>query len=113
MTTKLTPVTATRDGVDFTDLAEAAASAGNEWANTGQEFVMIANASGSPVTVTMDIKPTVDGLAVTDRTLSVADGATAIFGPFPPAIYNSNGLAKITYNDATSVTVLVVKCPPG
>lgn len=83
---------------------------GDEFANTGVECALIRNGSGSPINVTLDIKVTLDGAAVTDPVVAVAAGAIALIGPFPPAYYNSaSGLAKLTCSATTDVTISVFK----
>lgn len=111
----LTVTTVTRAGHDVAGVAATAGAGGDEFANTGQEFLEVKNGSGAPITVTLDIKSTVDGAAVTDPTVTVAAGVTKIIGPFPPSIYNDSGTgrAKVTYSDVTTVTVKALKCPPA
>ncbi len=106
----LTVATVTRAGVDVVGAA-ATVTVGDEWANTGYEFLEVKNGSGAPITVTLDIKTAPDGLAVTDPTVSVGAGVTKIIGPFPPGIYNdeTTGRAKATCSSVTSVTVKVLK----
>lgn len=96
-------------GVDIA--GAAAASGGDEWANTGREYILIKNGGGSPITATLDIKATVDDLAVTDPTVSVAAGATMIIGPFPPGEFNDSttGRAKVTYSGVSSVTIKAIR----
>ena len=61
-------------------------------------------------TVTLDIKSTVDGQAVTDPTVSVPASGERVIGPFPTSIYNNaNGKAKITYSSEADLTVAVCK----
>lgn len=105
----LTVANVTRAGVDMAGVA--ADVAGDEWTNTGQEFIEIKNGGASPITATLDIKSTVDGAVVTDPTVSVAAGATKMIGPFPSAYYTdaTTGRAKVTYSAVTSVTIKVVK----
>lgn len=105
----LTVVNVTRAGVDVVGVA--ADAAGDEFANTGQEFVEIKNGSGAGITATLDIKSTVDGAAVTDPTVSIAAGQTKIIGPFPPAYYtdSTTGRAKVTCSAVTSVTIKALK----
>jgi hypothetical protein len=71
----------------------------------------VVNGSGAPITVTLDIKPTVDGGEVTDRAVTVAAGARRRIGPFPTSIYNdpATGRAKVTFSSVTSVTVEAFK----
>lgn len=98
-----------RSGVDI--VGAAASSGGDEWPNTGREFVLVKNGGGSPITLTLDIKVLVDDdLAVTDPTVSISAGATEMVGPFPPGIYNdaATGRAKVTYSGVSSVTIKVV-----
>lgn len=85
----------------------AADAAGETWVPTGDEFILVNNASGASITVSLDIVPTVDGQVVTDRTVVVAPATTRIIGPFPLALYRdtTTGLARITYSAVTSVTV--------
>lgn len=85
----------------------AADVAGDTWLPTGDEFVMITNASGASVTVSLDIVPTTDGQTVADRTVVVAAATTRLIGPFPLVWYRDpvTGLAKITYSAVASVTV--------
>ena len=107
----LTTTVLSRAGVDLTGVASDAA--GDEWANSGDDYVVIFNGGGAPVTVTLDIQKTVDGTAVTDPTVVVAAGARTMIGPFPPGIYNNpaNGRAKVTYSGVTSLTTKVLSLP--
>lgn len=108
----LTAATVVRTGVDVVGVA--ADVTGDEWANTGQEFVEVKNGSGGSINVTLDIRATIDGAAAVDPVVAVGAGVTKIIGPFPTGIYNdSNGRAKITYSAVTSVTTKVLKCPPA
>lgn len=88
----------------------AAAALGDKFANTGKELLLVRNASGSSVTLTVVTPKTVDGnLAVADRTLAIAAGGTAAIGPFNSGVYNdTDGFVGISYSLETSVTVAVV-----
>lgn len=91
---------------------QAAASGGDQFANTGREFVRIDNGGGSAVTVTVTTPQTVDGLAVADRTVSVPAGETRLVGPFPTANYNdASGRVQLAYSGVTSVTVAALHLP--
>jgi len=112
----LTVKTIDRAGVDLdAQLVAADGVNGDDWLNTGKEFVVVKNADTASKTVTLDIIKTIDGQSVTDRTVTVAAGKTMIIGPFPVDTYNNplndtaNGKAKITYDAVTSVTVGVFK----
>lgn len=106
-----TPTVVDRNGVDLA--GTAADVAGDTWANSGQEFVVIKNGSGAGITVTLNIRPTaIDGTlgTVTDPTVAIAAGATRIIGPFPPGLYNdAQGLAQVLYSAVTTVTMTVIK----
>lgn len=112
----LTVATAVRssNGVDLAGVA--AAGGGDTFVNNGQEVLVIRNAGGSPITLTVATPALIDGLAVSDLTASIGAGATRMVGPFPPAWYNDTGLAggsvALTYSGVTSVTVAVVKVVP-
>lgn len=102
----LTVNTIDRTGANLTDLDTAAAGGGDDWANTGIEFLYLNNASGGAIVVTLDIEATVDGQAVTDPTVSVPAGEAMIIGPFPTSIYNDgNDKVSVTYDGVTSLTV--------
>lgn len=106
----VTPVT--RAGVDVAGVA--ADVAGDEWANTGKEIVEVKNGSGVSITVTLDVKATLDGNAVTDPTVTITAGQTKAIGPFPRGVFNdANDRAKITYSAVTSVTTKVLQVTPA
>jgi hypothetical protein len=108
----VTPIT--RAGIVLTSLLAAADVAGETFPTDGRQAVVVRNGGGSPITVTLNIIPTVDGQPVTDRTVVVAAGDTTVIGPFPPSAYRNptSGLAQITYSSVTSVDVAVVSLTP-
>ena len=90
----------------------AAAAGGDEFANTGDEFLHIKNGDASSHTVTIETPGNVDGLAVADRAVAVGAGEERMIGPFPTSVYNDSGdLVQLTYDAVTAVTVAIVK--PG
>lgn len=110
----LTTLTSKR-AANGNDLAGAAAAGGGDtFTNTGQEIAVIKNGSGAPITVTFVTPATLDGLAVTDLTVSVGAGETRAVGPFPPGVYNdANGLVSMTYSGVTTLTVAILKVTPA
>lgn len=95
---------------DLTTILVAAAVGGDSFAITGQEFLVISNGSGSPITVTMAITQTVDGEAVTNRTYVVAAGHVVVLGGFNPSIYaDTNGLLQLTYSGVTTLKVAIIQ----
>ena len=109
----LTATPITRAGIDIAGVQPGAG--GDEFVNTGKELVLINNASGGSIDVTLDIKSTVDGAAVTDPVVAVADGVTKAFGPFQKSYYNdtTNDRAKVTCSAQTGVTIKVLSLTPA
>jgi len=101
--TALTPQQSNRDGVALSFTAVDNAN-GNEFLNTGRELVLLARSgAGGAGTTTVVTQQTVDGQAVADKSLSIADDTTVVVGPFPPSIYNdANGKVQLTHDDADS-----------
>lgn len=99
--------TATRNGVEPTENAVAAS---DTFVNDGRTILVVDNGSGSELTVTITTPGTVDGLAIADKTVTVAIGDKAVIGPFPPAIYNnSDGVVTVAFNETTSVTAMCIR----
>lgn len=91
----------------------AAANAdGNSWNNTGREFLHVKNGA-TDVVVTVQTPRTVDGQAVTARTVTVPATEERMIGPFPPAIFNQGGalgdVVHVDYDDESNVTVGVFR----
>ena len=109
--------TLTINTITIAGVAEAAVSAdagGDEFVNTGREFVKVSNGGGSPITVT----PTVEGSLSTGETISptvvtIPAGEERIIGPFPVPVYTDTTTlrAAIAYSGVTSVTVEAFKLP--
>jgi len=103
----LTKQTASRSANAIT--MAAAAAGGDKFDNTGSELVLIKNGSGSPVTLTITTPATMDGLAVTDRTVAIPAGEMHLLGPWPTKYYNdSNGQVSLGYSAETSVEVAII-----
>lgn len=107
----LTVTAVSRAGVTAGPVAATSGGGGDEFPNDGRTLLEVVNGGGGSITVTLDIKQTVDGGAVTDRTVTLAAGARKRIGPFPPAIYNdpTTGRAKVTFSGVSSVTVEAFK----
>ncbi len=107
---ELSVAVASRAGVDIAGVA--AGASGDKFDNTGKEFLIVENGSESPVTVTLDVKATVGGLAITDPTVSVPAGGVRMVGPFEPRLFNdTDGHVNVTYSAHTDVTVKAVRAP--
>lgn len=87
----------------------AAAAGGGDTADisSGHTFLWVKNGGGGSITVTLTTPGTVDGdLAVSDRTVTVANGAERMIGPLNPSVYG--GVVSVGYSGVTSVTVAAV-----
>jgi hypothetical protein len=84
---------------------------GNQFQNDGRMFVHVKNETGDPATITFDTPHQVDGLAIANRAVVVADGEERMIGPFPPSIYNDGGrLVQISYTvDDAGVTLALLR----
>lgn len=88
-------------------LATAAGGGDTADISNGRTFLWVKNGSGAPITVTVVTPGDVEGLAITDRTVSVpATTGERLIGPLNPAVYGS--VASITYSGVTSLTIAAV-----
>jgi hypothetical protein len=86
--------------------AVAAAAGGDAFANSGQEFVYINNASVGAITVTAVVQRQIDGITPAGKAIVVPATSAAVFGPFNPADYNdTTGKVSLTYSGVTTLTV--------
>jgi hypothetical protein len=93
---------------NFTDNETAATSGNNYYYPNDGRVVLIVNAAASS-NVTVATPNTVDGLAVTDLVLALADTDVRVVGPFPPNIYNdSQGRILVTVSADTSIMAIRV-----
>lgn len=79
-----------------------AVAASDTFANDGNTTIRVANGSGSSITVAVVSTATLGGLAVADVSVSVANGATRVIGPFNPEVFSRT--CTVTYTGTTSVT---------
>jgi len=115
----------TRAGVTTTFTAAGASPLLNTsdtfiFSNTGKEYVIFQKTGAGACTVTFDTPGTIDGLAIAQRTVTVAAGSgdaiattsLVICGPFPPANYNTPGtslLSGFTLGEVTGLNCRVVR----
>lgn len=89
----------------------AAAAGGDTFVNDGSTEVMIRNGSAAAVTVTIPVVassvPVVGGgnVPVTATVINIAAGSIAMIGKLNPQLYNTAGLASLTYSAVATVTV--------
>lgn len=106
--TVLTVTDISRSGIVPTLVA--ANADGHLLPNTGCEFVMITNGDAAPHTISAAITKPVDGVMPAAKQITVAAGATKLFGPFKPEEYN-NGAAQValSFDAVTSLTIQALR----
>lgn len=112
--TALVPVSAVDIGIatPFT----AANVAGHSIPGGGDTLLLVNNASGSPINVTVQTPATegTAGLAVAEQIVAVAAGTIATIGRFNPTLYDrpsggsDPGLVYVDFSAVTSVTVAAI-----
>ena len=96
----------------FTDLAPASCAAGgDQFLNDGRTICYFKNTNATTRTVTIATSGTVEGIAIADIAVTVAQNEERIIGPFNPAYFNdSSGYIQLTYSGvATLLTVAVIR----
>lgn len=106
LTTNVVPLT----GLRFDNLLTAAAGGGDDCATGVGVLLIVKNGDASSHTVTLATPGTLDGdLAVADRTITVAAGASTVIPVTERYRSPSTGRCAITYDGVTSVTVGVIR----
>jgi len=107
----LTPQVITLLGI--TPSLEAAAAGGDEFVNSGRDFIHIKNGDAAAMDVTIDSQ--VDCNQGVDHDIVVNIPATSgekFIGPFPKSRFNDPGnKVQISYSAVTSVTIGIVRLP--
>jgi P pilus assembly chaperone PapD len=107
MTTKtLTVGTLALTGILLSSALEAmgATDTAFEFVNDGSTAVAIENGSASPITVTIDAQ-SIDGLTITDPSVTIAAGATRIIKALDPKYFN-NSSGKVTLSVSAAATTV-------
>ena len=91
--------------------APANAVGGASIPGDGKTVIHVKNASASPINVTIQTPVQVDGLAVEERVVAVANGAEKIIGPFNANYNQADGTVYVDYSAVTSVTVAAYQIP--
>lgn len=99
-----------RAGDGLTPAMSAAAAGGDEFVNTGREFIIVRTA-GTATVVTAATPQTVSGLPVGDETYTLPATGERLVGPFPVGTFNNQttGRVALTYTAVTGVTLGVFK----
>jgi hypothetical protein len=83
--------------------------------NTGKEFLHFKKTGANSCNVVITPPGTVDGLAISARTVAVpATTGDKMIGPFPPSIYNTPGSSMFcgfTVSEVTGLSVAIVRLP--
>ena len=91
--------------------AYSAAAGGGDTFNPGDNtFLHAKNASGAPITVTVDSKTPSNFGTDVDLVVAVAAGSERMIGPLPASRFQdpTTGLGNVTYSGVTSLTVAVL-----
>ena len=110
----IVPLKFTEDGVDGS--LTACGGGGDEFTNTGVEFIRITNEHASTtytVTVTAQTTnyylPRYGKLTKSNTTDTVSAGNTIFLGPFRPSVWNdANDRVQVTYNAVTDLKIEVL-----
>lgn len=87
----------------------ACAGGGDQFTNTGKEFILIKNGDASPHTITVASPTQCSQGSTHNVAVVVSAGAELSIGPFASARFNDiNGFAQLTYSAVTSVTIAIV-----
>lgn len=110
--TALVPTDTADEGavVTFT----AANAAGHSIPGGGDTILLVNNASGGSINVTVQTPATEDGLAVADQVVAVGAGVIKSIGRFKPTLYDrpsggaDPGLVYVDFSAVATVTVAAV-----
>ena len=95
-------------GAVISPLTVPAGTAG-DLAPTGQGVGLLVSCGTAPVTVTLPVSQTYDGLTVSSRTLALTANQFAIL-PLPDNVYGV-GTTAVNYSNVTTVTVACIRIP--
>ena len=99
------------DGVRVDD-AGAANVDGHSIPNSGSESVLlyVNNGGGAPITIDFVTNHSVAGITLPDKSPSLTNGQSKMYGPFPKAVFNqASGDIHVDFSSITSVTVKAFK----
>lgn len=104
----ITPTSLSYSGVAYS--AGTASGDGQKFANTGQEFLYVANATGDTITLTIVTGGQFNGFEIDDVTVVIANSASKFIGPFDRSVFNQRvgsdtGKIYLNWNAAVTDTV--------
>lgn len=100
-------VTRANNGLDPT--YAAAAVGGDTVRVVDNLFLHVKNGDAAPHTVTVATPGTIGGLAIADLPATIPAGDERMIGPIDHNFRASTGLASITYDGVTSVTIAAIR----
>jgi hypothetical protein len=103
----LTVETIVSAGTELIAAANAAAGGGDDFTNDGRTALFVYNTDSSSVTMTIVTSQTIDGLAIADKTVVVAQNEYFIIPPLPTSLYGTT--VSLTYSGVTAFFVLPFK----
>lgn len=87
----------------------AASASTNMFVNDGSTLLYIKNTDVTTSTAILTTPKTVNGLAVSDLTITLPAAIDVVAGPFSPDVFNdSNGMVTVTWSHAPSQTFAVL-----
>ena len=107
----LTPQVIVLEGI--TPALVAADVGGDEFVNSGKDFIHIKNVNASPMDVTVNSQAVCNQGVDHDAVVTVpATTGEKFIGPFPKDRFNdASGKVQITYSAITDVTIGIVRLP--
>lgn len=85
---------------------------GHSYQPTAGRLLHVKNGGAGSITVTLPTPGTVDGLAVSDRTVTIGAGAEKLIGVGRGAAYRQDGgVVYVDFSGVTSVTVALFDVP--
>jgi hypothetical protein len=88
----------------------AAAAGGDEFVNSGREFIHVKNAHTSPQTVTVNSQAACSQGFDHDIAVAIPASEERMIGPFPKDRFDdAGGKVQITYSGVTALTVAAVQ----
>lgn len=111
--TQVAAVTPNVNGATVAWAAPAGAGAGNGDAIPDGAFLLVNNASGASITVTLNVAVTYEGYAITSPTVTVPATTIVAIGPlnqdpFGQQSGTDKGYVHVDYSSVTSVTRMVL-----
>ena len=105
-----TPDVVTDAGVTVTRHGSLSTSDTYKFRNDGKTRLLVEKSGAGACTLTMVTPATVRGLAVSDKTATIAASTGDVaLGPFPPSLYNDeNGDMTVSFSEITGITAAVI-----